>query len=78
MLLAAEEPLRGKDVRVDLLNQLRYMLSVFMGFFTNPFRNLRITRRVITLRHPNTQFVHIFLMLNELHNLRRQSAMPRT
>jgi hypothetical protein len=42
MLFPAEELLRGKDIWVDLLDLLRYMLPVSMGFFTNPLSNLRI------------------------------------
>lgn len=59
MLFPAKEPLRGKDAGVVSLNEMRYMLPVFVSFFTNPPRDLRITRRVILLYHPTIRFVHI-------------------
>ena len=65
MFLTAVKPLGGKGVWLDLLDQLRYIFPVCIGFLANPLPNFMISRRIITLRHPYTWFVYIF----SLHNI---------
>jgi len=64
MFLAAEEPLRGKDVWVGLLNPLRYDLPVYIGFLANPIRNRRFIGLVSRICNATTGSVHFSLLHN--------------